>query len=143
MQPVLSDGPRCYLILDGNRLGEAISFSYEVNNQVISLDGIDSTVPSELATTRSHITGNVELYRIVNGGGLEGKGLATTPERLSRLKYSTLSIQDALTGYYLFTCYYVLVSGQKWQWAAKELCRGNFSFSAISYCTEAASSSPV
>lgn len=124
------------LYVNNRLLGIVPSFSYSISTGVEPIRGIDDPMPQELAETIVTISGTMQVYRLRNDGGVEGRGLMALPAKVELEKYITMALVDIFTDKVIFQTNRARISSQQWQVASKQVISGTLSFLAIGYVNE-------
>jgi hypothetical protein len=135
-QSRIASTAKVVLYINGRAWAQATSFRWTCDTPTKEITGIDSSEPYELAPTRSKVTGQVALLRLVGDGGAEGAGAMVPFESLPQGKYFTLMLVDRSTDTQLFRADYCRASSQYWDVPQKGLITGSLSFEAISCSNE-------
>ena len=129
-------GAHVVVYLNGRQYACVSGFSWNSSTPKKKIYGIDSMLPSELAPTTASITGQLQLYRLIGDGGIQGPGMAANFEAASREKYFTLQLIERRSDTCIFSAQYCSVESESWQAPAKGLITGTMSFSALSWTNE-------
>jgi hypothetical protein len=129
-------GAQVSAFINGIRWGQVTGFRFSSVTQHKELLGLDSLEPFEQTPVAVKVNGNVQLIRLVGDGGLEGQGVTTNFEQLPRQKYFTLTLRDNFTDGILFESRYTVVQEQNWEFSAKGIVTGGFTFAGISWNNE-------
>ena len=132
----LASGPRIVVYINGKKYGRVVSIEITSSTPHRSIDGIDEVTPAELAPTRCKISGTIHVLRIVGDGGIEGVGVTTQFNNISKQKYFSLTLKDLGTDHTLFQINNCVVENQQWSMAAKSIVSGAFSFTGTTWSNE-------
>lgn len=138
MESRVVTGARVRVYINGRLLGRVWKFNFSANTPVDPIQGIDSSLPYELAPTVSHITGTLALYRLAGDGGIEGPGMAAIVQDILKQKYFTLMVVERVTDTVIFRADQCMVTMQNWDVAAAGRMNGTVQFQGIAWNNETA-----
>lgn len=130
-------GAHLILYINGRPYSLSTGFSFQSSTQNRAIYGLDSAEPYELAPSITKVSGTVELVRTIGDGGLEGSGIASPLEDLTREKYTTITLIERSSDTVVFSTTNAKVLDQSWNVQVKSLMRGSLRFEAIDWSNEA------
>ena len=133
---LLVAGARIIVYINGKKFGRATSFSWVSTTPHRKIEGIDSTVPYELAPTRQNVNATLGILKTTADGGIEGVGMVPRGEMLPRGNYFTLALVDKASGLPVFRADWCVVDSQQWQVAAKGRLEGVAQIQAVTWSNE-------
>lgn len=136
MRSVLLSSAQLALYVNGLLFGRVSGFHFSVETPRRKMHTVDSTIPFELGTTASNVTGSMTVYRTQRDGGVEGVGMSAPILELPNEKYFTMVIVDLTSQVAIFQANFCSVEGQSWAMDAKGLVTGMVSWAALSYENE-------
>lgn len=136
MSEKITVGAQVSGFVNGIRWGQVTGFRFSSVTQHKELSALDSLEPFEITPVACKVTGTVSLIRLVADGGLEGQGITTNFEQLPRQKYFTFTLRDNFTDGILFESRFNVVQEQNWDFQAKGIVTGSFTFTGISWNNE-------
>jgi hypothetical protein len=128
----------CYI--NGTMYGQVSSFRWSSDTPYRPLYGLDCIWPQELVPTVVKVSAQLNIYRMVGDGGLEGAGITAPYASLPRQQYFTLSLRDRYSDNLLFESRWCVVDTQTWDVPAKGLVTGSFSVTGIAWHNEVSNS---
>jgi hypothetical protein len=134
--PLLLSGAKVVLYVNGNLFGKVSSFKYASATPRKKIRGVDSMVPFELGMTTNDINGTMTVYRLIQDGGAEGAGMVAPIVEIPREKYFSLILVDIASNTVIFEADYCSVEDQSWTFEARDLAKGQITFSALDYLNE-------
>lgn len=126
-------GAGVVLHVNNKPFGKVTNFRFQSSTPRDAIYTIDSLDPTELAPTRTKVTGTLGLILTIGDGGAEGAGLTAPYEHLPKEKYFSLCLIDVQTDTVIFRADYCSVVNQSWDFSAKEMVRGNVEFEALDW----------
>lgn len=136
MANLLASGPRIFVYLNSTKLGRCNSFSFSPEVQHRDIYCLDSTEPFEIAVNRTSVSGRFGFWRTPGDGGVEGLAASAFFGQAVLQKYNTIRLVDRKTKLELVRIEKVVIAGQNWEAAVKELMRGTVQFRGILYQNE-------
>lgn len=136
---MLITGAHVVLFVNGALYGQVMGFSWNSSTPHKEIEGLDMTVPSELAPTRGRAGGTIDLYRVIGDGGAEGAGLAVSYTNLPKAKYFSLMMVERLSNSVIFRADYCTGEQQQWRAVPKSFMTGSLTFKAIGWNNEVTS----
>lgn len=124
------------LYVNGLAFGRVTAFRFSVDTPRRKMHTVDSTIPFEMGTTSTNVSGSMGLYRTALDGAAEGPGMASPLDTLPNERYFSMALVDLTTQVVIFQADHCSVENQSWAVDAKGLVMGNVSWSALSYRNE-------
>lgn len=124
--------------INGRPYGAVSNFHWTSATPQKAINGIDSLEAQELISTSVSVSGTIGLYRITGSGGIEGIGVTTQFDQMSREKYFVLQVIDLRSDQIIFQAKQCKVDSQDWGIPARGLITGNMNFKGLTWENEAA-----
>lgn len=126
---------KCYV---NNRLfGICTGFEYTIDVGRKAIYGLDQITPFELAAGVYSVKGKMDFNKVRYDGGLEGRGLVASQDKMLLEKYIGIVLVDRVTDTVIFQADFATINNQSWEVKAKGIMTGSCTFEAIIYRNDA------
>lgn len=137
MEQKILVGARIRAYINNRLLGTVTRFSFSSDTGSKAYVGIDSYAPYEISSGMTKISGSIGFLRTIADGGLEGAGIIAPFKMLSREKYFSIVLVEALSNTIVFRCDKAKIQAQSWEIPAKGKFVGVANFVGIEWSNEA------
>jgi hypothetical protein len=136
MPSIVLSSAQVVLFVNGNPFGRVNRFAYSIDTPRRKIHTVDSSLPFELATGASNVSGSMGLYRTHLDGAVDVAVMVAPMLELPREKYFNIVLIDLVSQTVIFKADFCSVDSQSWSFEAKNLVSGSVNFSALSYNNE-------
>jgi hypothetical protein len=126
-------GAQVILFVNGVQFGNVRSFTFKPSNISKRIMTLDTHIANELIPTILIVSGQIQLYRINNDGGAEGKQLAPPPTNITRARYVSLLLQNRISQETIFRTDTAMITEQTWAVGTSQLMIGSLSFESLEW----------
>lgn len=118
-------------LINGQVFGIVTGLSYQLGSPRTEYRGLDSLVPFELGISSVSVSGTIQVLMLRENEGLEGRGITAGLRFVEQEPYFTMELQDRASGFSIMKIDDASMEVQGWQFAAKSLVSGSFTFKGI------------
>jgi hypothetical protein len=97
---------------------------------------LDSNTAVELVPTAYTVQGSMDIYRLINDGGVEGRDVMASQQYSARQRYVSIKLENRLTKEIIFESNYTRFTDQNWDYKAKALVVGTLAFECLNWSSD-------
>lgn len=128
-----TSGSMVWLFVNGSPWGNVTSLDLRMSNNSRRRMEIDSNTTAEIVPGPYTVSGSMNVYRLLNDGGAEGRDIMASQQYSSRQRYVRIRLVNRLTQEVIFESLYTRFIDQKWSYRTKSLAQGTLAFECLNW----------